>query len=176
MTSLESLAALARYNRWMNEKLYALVEPLGDEERRRDRGAFFRSIHGTLNHILLADRVWLGRFTGVELPSGALGPGNIRSLDQELYADFDELRRERARTDDALTAWVEGLTAERLAGSLVYLRAGQRIECPLWWAATHIFNHQTHHRGQVTTLLSQQGIDPGVTDLFAMLRDEAARA
>lgn len=173
MTSPEWLGALARYNRWMNEKLYACAATLSDAERKRDAGAFFLSIHGTLNHLLLADRVWLGRFTGAAVADGDMGPGGIRSLDQELYADFDELRRERASTDDALSRWVSVLTPERLAGPLVLHRLGQTREVPLWWAVSHVFNHQTHHRGQVTTLLTQAGCDPGVTDLYAMLRDEA---
>ncbi len=157
----------------MNDKLYALAATLSDEARKRDRGAFFKSIHGTFNHLLVADRVWLARFTGVSNPSGFMGPG-IHSLDQELYADFDELRRERARTDDELTAWVSELTSERLAAPLVYMRGTQKQEFPLWWSVAHLFNHQTHHRGQATTLLTQQGHDPGVTDLIAMLREEEA--
>jgi uncharacterized damage-inducible protein DinB len=173
MMSPEWLAASARYNRWMNDKLYALAATLSDEARKRDRGAFFKSIHGTFNHLLVADRVWLARFTGVSNPSGFMGPG-IHSLDQELYADFDELRRERARTDDELTAWVSELTSERLAAPLVYMRGTQKQEFPLWWSVAHLFNHQTHHRGQATTLLTQQGHDPGVTDLIAMLREEEA--
>jgi uncharacterized damage-inducible protein DinB len=172
MVSPEWLGALARYNRWMNEKLYALAATLSDEARKRDAGAFFKSVHGTLNHLLLADRVWLARFAGVTAPNGFMGPEGIRSLDQELYADFDELRRERARTDDELAAWVAGLTHEQLAAPLIYLRRGQKVESPLWWAVAHLFNHQTHHRGQITTLLTQQGCDPGSTDLFAMLCQE----
>lgn len=176
MMTPEWLGALARYNRWMNDKLYALSATLSDETRKRDLGAFFQSIHGTFNHLLLADRVWLARFTGVTVPDGFMGPGGIRSLDQELYADFEELRRERARTDDELSAWVSGLTDEKLAAPLVYLRRGQKQEAPLWWSVAHLFNHQTHHRGQITTLLTQQGCDPGVTDLVAMLREEAAQS
>lgn len=172
MMSPEWLGALARYNRWMNEKLYAVAATLSDEERKRDRGAFFKSIHATFNHLLLADRVWLARFTGVSVAVGFMGPGGIRSLDQELYDDFEELRRQRALTDEELSSWVDGLTPARLAAPLVYLRRGQKVESPLWWAVAHVFNHQTHHRGQITTLLSQQGRDPGVTDLFAMLREE----
>lgn len=175
MMSSEWVSALARYNRWMNDKLYALAATLGDEARKRDSGAFFRSIHGTFNHLLVADRVWLARFTGVTVPDDQMGPG-IRTLDQELYADFEDLRRERALTDDELSTWVSGLTDERLADPLVYMRRGQKQESPLWWSVAHLFNHQTHHRGQVTTLFSQQGCDPGVTDLLAMLRAEEARS
>ncbi|MBS2011739.1 MAG: damage-inducible protein DinB [Deltaproteobacteria bacterium] len=166
----EHAIAMARYNRWMNEKLYAVAAQLTDEERKRDRGAFFGSIHRTLNHLLLADRVWLARFTGATLADGELGPGGIKALDQELYADFDELRRERSKTDDALDAYVATLTPEKLAGPLRFLRRGVTNELPLWHAVAHAFNHQTHHRGQVTTLLMQAGHDPGVTDLVAMLR------
>jgi uncharacterized damage-inducible protein DinB len=176
MMSPEWLRASARYNRWMNDKLYGLAVTLSDEARTRDGGAFFKSIHGTFNHLLLADRVWLARFKGVTVPDELLGPGGIRSLDQELYVNFEDLRRERALTDDELSVWVSGLTHERLAAPLVYVRRGQTLESPLWWAVAHVFNHQTHHRGQVTALLTQQGCDPGVTDLFAMLREEAARA
>ncbi len=166
---------MSRYNRWMNEKLYAACADLSNEVRKQDRAAPFGSIHGTLNHLLLADRVWLARFTGVTVPGDFIGPG-IRSLDQELFADFDDLRKERALTDEEILNWVNGLTQERLAAPLVYMRAGQKQEAPLWWAVAHVFNHQTHHRGQVTALLTQHGVDPGVTDLFAMLREEAARA
>ena len=173
--SSEWLGVMARYNRWMNDKLYTLVAGLGDEARKRDSGAFFKSIHGTLNHLLLTDRVWLARFKGVPAPDGFMGPG-IRSLEQELYADFEELRRERALTDDELSGWVAELTPERLAAPLVFMRRGHKLESPLWGTVAHLFNHQTHHRGQITTLLSQQGHDPGVTDLVAMLREEAAQA
>jgi uncharacterized damage-inducible protein DinB len=166
----EHFRSLARYNRWMNEKLYAVASELTDEERKRDRGAFFKSIHGTFNHLLLADRVWMGRFTAVSVHGDWLGPGGIRSLDQELYTHFDELRRERAKTDDEIERWGTALTAEDLAAPLRYERMGQTVDHPLWWSVAHLFNHQTHHRGQVTTLLMQAGHDPGVTDLIAMLR------
>lgn len=166
----EHAQVMARYNRWMNDKLYDVAARLDDAERKKDRGAFFGSIHRTFNHLLVADRVWMGRFLGVELQEGEFGPGGIRSLDQELYAEFEELRRERARTDDEIDAYAATLTADKLAGNLRYLRRGAVNEFPLWHAVAHAFNHQTHHRGQVTTLLMQAGHDPGVTDLVAMLR------
>lgn len=165
--------ALARYNRWMNDKLYAHAASMTDEARKRDVGAFFRSIHGTFNHLLLADRVWLARVHRMTTADGFMAPG-IRTLDQELFADFDELRHERARTDDELSAWVADLSAERLAAPITFVRRGKELETPLWWVVAHVFNHQTHHRGQITTLLSQQGCDPGVTDLFAMLLEEVS--
>jgi uncharacterized damage-inducible protein DinB len=174
MMSPEWLGALSRYNRWMNDKLYALGATLTDEVRKRDSGAFFKSIHGTFNHILLADRVWLARFTGVTPEAGFMGPGGIRTLDQDLYPEFTDLRRERALTDDVLATWVAGLTQEQLAAPLAFVRRGQRMESPLWGTVAHVFNHQTHHRGQITTLFTQLGHDPGSTDLFAMLLEEQA--
>jgi uncharacterized damage-inducible protein DinB len=170
--SVDHCLALARYNRWMNERIYAVAAKLTDEERKRDRAAFFKSIHGTFNHLLVADRVWMGRFTGVSLPGDWMGPG-IRSLDQELYADFDELRHERGKTDHEIASWVAGLSADSLAAPLRYTRRGKTYDDPLWRSVAHLFNHQTHHRGQVTTLLMQAGHDPGVTDLLAMLWEEA---
>jgi uncharacterized damage-inducible protein DinB len=163
----EQFRMMAGYNGWMNEKLYAVCATLSDEERKRDRKAFFRSIHRILNHLLLTDRGWLGRFTGA--------PWTFRSLDQELYADFDELRRERAHTDAAIEQYTAALTAERLLEDFSYTTyAGRKFTHPLGPAVTHLFNHQTHHRGQLTTLLSQLGIDPGVTDLIAYYRERSA--
>jgi uncharacterized damage-inducible protein DinB len=158
--STEWARTLASYNRWMNERLYAACAGLSDTDRKRDRGAFFRSIHGTLNHGLLGDRIWLARFRGEEY--------RVASLDQELYADFDELRRERAATDTAIDTYAAGLGASTFAGTLHYTSLVNPAprKLPLWLALTHFFNHQTHHRGQLTTLLHQAGVDPGVTDLI----------
>lgn len=160
MNPLDYARTMAAYNRWMNQRLYECCAQLPDETRRRDVGAFFKSIHGTLNHLLLADRIWLGRFTGE--------PFAVRALDQELYGDFNELRRERAVTDEAIEAWVASLTEADFAGELSYtsIASPKARRYPLWFTVMHFFNHQTHHRGQVTTLLMQQGIDPGVTDLI----------
>jgi uncharacterized damage-inducible protein DinB len=163
----------------MNDKLYAAAATLSDAERKRDRRAFFGSVHGTLNHLLLTDRAWLGRFTrdpalATSLDAAGQPIPYTGRLDQELYADFALLRRERARTDAAITTWVASLDAARLTAPLSYRTSkGEPHEHPLWWAVSHFFNHQTHHRGQVTTLLTQLGRDPGVTDLVAFLRTEA---
>lgn len=165
--------AFARYNRWMNGKIYGAAARLGDEERKRDRGAFFGSIHGVLNHLLVADRIWLGRLAGRAPEPGFIGIDGIKTLDQELASDFEELRRERETTDTAIDAWAATLTSERLTGTFRMVRKGEPREFPLWWAVTQLFNHQTHHRGQITNLLFQAGQDPGNTDLFAMLSEEA---
>jgi len=158
--SSQQVETMARYNTWMNERLYAVCADIPDEERKRDCRAFFRSIHGTLNHILLADKVWMGRFEGQ--------PFKVDSLDQELFADFDELRAERAAMDARIEAWASALTDDALMSEFRFtsiIKPG-RLACSLWLPVTHFFNHQTHHRGQLTTLLSQIGKDYGVTDLI----------
>jgi uncharacterized damage-inducible protein DinB len=125
----------------------------------RDRGAFFGSLHGTLNHILWGDRMWLGRFTGVPCTAAAYGAS--------MFDDFGELARERESTDMAILDWAGRLSQEWLRSSLVYTASsdGKRREVPAWVAATHLFQHAAHHRGQATTLMKQAGIDAGVTDL-----------
>lgn len=172
---LQHYEAMALYNRWMNDKLYELCAELPDETRKRDMGAFFRSIHGTFNHILLADHAWMIRFTGdsdaFRFRDERGEPITVRSLDQEIYGDFDLLRTVRRETDDRIIEWTTNLREEDLSTNLRYkTSSGETYEHCLWWAVSHFYNHQTHHRGQITTLLKQLGVDPGVTDLAVMLR------
>lgn len=171
----DQMRGFSKYNRDFNLSLFSKVAELDEGQRKRDMGAFFGSIHGTLNHILLADRIWLGRFAEAIPDMSALGDAKLvyefSSLSQEVCSDFDELRHERKATDGVISAWVEELTDELLAQTMRYSNSnGQLREHPVWVAAAHMFNHQTHHRGQVTTLLSQLGLDPGVTDYFAYLK------
>ena len=149
---------MATYNQWMNQRLYDLCATLTDEARKRDRGAFFQSIHGTLNHLLYGDRVWLGRFTGQPF-SGTLG--------QELYSHFQTLRQQRQITDQDILTWTRQLSQPWLEAPFTYTSGvdNQTRTLPTWVLVTHFFNHQTHHRGQLTTLLSQMGHDLGVTDI-----------
>lgn len=158
MDNLSYCKTMAEYNYWMNQKLYTICAEIPDSERREDLGAFFKSIHGTLNHILVGDRIWLGRFT--EQPF-------LAKLDQEIYTDFDELRREREATDLQIIGWSEQLTSERLNQPFSFTSSsdGKTRVRPTWLLVTQLFNHQTHHRGQIATLLSQLGYDLGVTDL-----------
>ena len=166
----DSYVILARYNRWMNEKLYAMAAQLSDQERKRDVRAFFKSIHGTLDHILYGDRIWLTRFGVADVGEG--GSGFVGApVDAPLYEDFTELREERSRTDAQIDAFAKSLTEETLSAPLLYTRRGVSFDPPLAHAVSHFFNHQTHHRGQVTTLFMQLGRDPGVTDLIALLRE-----
>ena len=159
MISAEYCRLLARYNQWMNERLYAIAGDLPDSERKRDRGAFFGSIHRTLNHILWGDRIWLGRFTGT--------PYTIAAHGTDTFDDFEALSRERQMTDAAILTWSGEVADAWLAATLEYRAAsdGRRRQLPAWIAAVHLFQHATHHRGQLTTLLKQAGKDPGVTDL-----------
>lgn len=151
---------MASYNRWMNERIYDVCTRLSDEERKLDRKAFFGSIHGTLNHLLLGDKIWLGRFEGK--------PFAVRCLDQELYTDFNELKMERLATDRRIDSWAAGLTDEILGGKIRFMSIVNPAEhtYDMWVTVMHFFNHQTHHRGQLTALLSQCGKDYGVTDLI----------
>lgn len=163
----EQAVILARYNQWMNTNLYDACDALSDDERKAEHGLFFASIHGTLNHLLLADKVWMGRFQDE--------PFEVSGLDQELFSDFSTLRNARSETDRLILDWTAGLTEAGLSGDLHYRsisKPGER-RCPMWIALTHLFNHQTHHRGQITAVLSQLGVDYGVTDLIA-LPDPAA--
>ena len=158
----EYFQLMSRYNRWMNEKLLDVCSAMPDELRRADRGAWFKSVHGTLNHILLCDRLWLGRFTHQPYPA--------RSLDEELYHDWDEFKVERAKTDDAIDAWLASLSDDDLKAPLTFtsLSKPQERTVTLWILLAHLFNHQTHHRGQITTIMEQLGYDSGVTDLPMM--------
>ena len=159
MISVEYCRLLARHNRWMNERMYAAASAMTDEERKRDRGAFFGSIHRTLNHILWGDRMWLGRFTGEPFAVPAYGT--------DMHADFADLAREREVADTRLLDWAGNLTPAWLEGTLTYRRSSDGRQCslPMWIAATHLFLHAVHHRGQATTLLKQAGHDIGATDL-----------
>ena len=168
MKPLEHALTMARYNRWMNRKLYDCSARLSDAERKEDRGAFFKSIHGTLNHLLLADNIWMGRFQGP--------PFAAENLAQELHADFAALRQAREAMDQRIVDWAGALTEDVLSGELRYTSIvnPQPRRMPMGLAVVHFFNHQTHHRGQLTTLLSQRGIDPGVTDLMWMAQEDGA--
>lgn len=139
--------------------MYALCASLPDIELRKDRGAFFKSIYATLNHIAYGDLAFLSRFTGT--PSVVPEPG------VDLFGAFDLLRAERASLDQRILAWSESLSSVWLADPLTYTSKidGKARTVPKWVLVTHMFNHQTHHRGQVTTLLSQMGLDIGTTDI-----------
>ena len=159
MIAPEYCQLMARYNRWMNERLYALLSDVPDEERKRDRGAFFGSMHGTLNHLLWGDRMWLGRFIDEPCTHPPFGA--------DMYGEFGELTREREISDRKMLDWAGSVTAAWLEGTLSYVSKvdGRRRDMPRAVAVLQLFNHGTHHRGQLTTLMKQASLDPGVTDL-----------
>jgi uncharacterized damage-inducible protein DinB len=156
---------LARYNRLANERLYGACAGLSEAELKRPRPAFFTSIHGTLNHILLGDRIWLARFAGEEAPS--------TGLDTILYQGFAELRAARVAEDARVEAFAAELTPEFLGGSIRYVNnAGRASDDPVDLLIPHLFNHQTHHRGQVTDLLMQTQTKPPVLDLHRVIKPD----
>ena len=172
---LENYRFLARYNRWMDLRLYDACEALSDEERKRQRGAFFGSIHHTLTHLVLADRMWLHRFalqqtSFAALSAAALALPEDSDYTSELYPDWQDLRQTRVALDDVIERWLSEMTPDFLTRTMHYANTkGVQRAHPAWQAMTHFFNHQTHHRGQVTTLLAQAGVDVGVTDLIALV-------
>lgn len=157
-------AMMASYNAWCNERVYDVAAQLSDEDYRADRGAFFKSLHGTLNHILVADRVWLKRFTGEgEAPN---------RLDAILFDTLSDLRRARRKEDERIVAYIDGLSEADLASVLRYRTISNPtdIEQPLPPVLMHFFNHQTHHRGQAHCLLTGFGLDAPSLDLIAFQR------
>lgn len=155
---------MARYNRWQNQNLYGVADALGDEERRRERGAFFGSVHKTLSHLLWADQIWMSRFSDVPKPKGSI-PESV-----SLFPDWDGLKRERAAFDEVMIAWADKLAPAELEGDLVWFSGALNRELtkPKWILVTHLFNHATHHRGQVHCMLTQAGGKPHATDLQAL--------
>lgn len=153
---------MAEYNAWMNENLYAACAQMDDLALKAERGAFFGSVFGTLNHILWGDRVWMARFTGKEYPS--------TPIDEWLYQDLASLHQARKDMDQEILSWANSLSEEALNTPLLFISKmyGFSQTQPLWVYATHFFNHQTHHRGQATTILTQLGVDYGRTDLPLM--------
>jgi uncharacterized damage-inducible protein DinB len=152
-------ALMAEYNVWMNAKLYAGCAQLSDEERKRNRGAFFESIHRTLDHLVWVDGAWLTRFNGRTYPSAVAG--------QPLYPEFDRLRAARDRLDQEILDWARGVTNEWLAEPMTWTSRlyGFTQTHPRWVQIVQMFNHQAHHRGQVHAMLTAAGVDVGPTDV-----------
>lgn len=156
---------LARYNTWQNQNLYEAAARLSDEQRKQDRGAFFGSIHATLNHLLWADQMWLMRFGVLPAPVAKTIPEGLVQ-----FGDWETLRGQRLRLDSIIQDWADGLVAGDLSGDLNWHPAsiGRDMVTPRALAIAHFFNHQTHHRGQVHALITAGGVRPGSTDLAFM--------
>jgi len=156
----------AAYNRWANTQVYAAAAELSDAEFRSDRGAFFGSLHRTLNHLIVADRIWMKRFTGTgEAPT---------TLNAVLFEDRDALAAARKAEDERIIAWTGMLDDRTLAANFTYVTVVQPVEItqPLSAALAHFFNHQTHHRGQCHMTLTALGRPSLMLDLIYFLRSE----
>jgi uncharacterized damage-inducible protein DinB len=162
MISPDHVRLMARYNEWQNRSLFAAAETLPEPDRRLDRGAFFGSIFGTLNHVAWGDSVWMHRFTGRPKPT-------IPNRESPtLFPDWQSLAAARQALDAEILAWSSHVTAEWLATNQTWYSgaAGRDVSRPNWALAAHFFNHQTHHRGQVHAMLTAAGARPDDTDLF----------
>jgi uncharacterized damage-inducible protein DinB len=150
---------MAAYNQWQNQQLYTAALALSDEQRKADRGAFFQSIHRTLNHIVWGDLNWLSRFGVSSPPTTAMG--------EEIYADFAQLHAARIELDAKIIAWATSVDKEWLEETVTWtsLSYGFTQTVPRWVQVQQMFNHQTHHRAQAGTLLKQLGVDVGITDI-----------
>ena len=162
MVTPEWVRLMAAYNAEMNARFYAAAATLPAGELTRDRGAFFGSIQATLNHLLWADRVWMARFAGWPKPAGGIRES------VGLHAAFSELAEARRQADGGIVAWAAALTPAALEGELRWFSgAAQReVSRPRGLLVAHLFNHQTHHRGQVHAMLTAAGARTGDTDLW----------
>ncbi|MEQ3725444.1 DinB family protein [Alcanivorax sp.] len=174
MSELSAVRLLADYNQWMNARLYGAAVTMPDAMRQEDRGAFFGSIEGTLNHLVVADTLWLKRFALHPACIDSLAPMAIlptpSALDVPARDTFPELHMHRLWLDQKIMDWCGALREADLDYLLSYRNSkGVAARRRFGSLLTHFFNHQTHHRGQVTTLMSQAGVDVGVTDLLMCL-------
>lgn len=156
---LERYRMFAGYNAWANDRVYEAAATLSDADFAADRGAFFGSLCGTLNHLLVADRMWMKRFTGEAGPLGR--------LDEIVHDRLAPLRVARQAEDRRIAAYVEGLAPADLTAAFHWtsVSTGQSAVQPLWSALDHFFNHQTHHRGQAHGLLTAAGAEGPALDM-----------
>lgn len=158
---------LARYNRWANARLYDAIAALGDEPFRRDVGLFFGSLHRTLNHMLLADRIWLFRLTGEQPEQGPLG--------RVLHEDLAALARARIETDERLIRTVDDFPAGPIVETVRFrMMNGLDVQTSVTAVLSHLFNHQAHHRGQAHSALTILGAGSVELDLLLFELERAA--
>jgi uncharacterized damage-inducible protein DinB len=156
---------MAAYNRWQNDSVYTAADALEATARGADRGAFFGSIEGTLNHILWGDLIWMSRFTEFEGPRHRSIAASVRETES-----WAELKQRRGAVDRDIAAWAAGLSEADLSCDLSWYSGAMKRDMhqPMWLAVAHLFNHQTHHRGQVHAMLTAAGAQPDDTDLAFM--------
>lgn len=168
---------MALYNQWINKSIYSAAAKLSQEKLSQNRGAYFGSIIGTLNHILVGDIFWFKRFADQETDLQSLEYFRLldkpNSLDMILHDELSGLWQVRSEADDVILQFTSELTAEIIASALRYKNfKDQDFNKNMGDVLLHVFNHQTHHRGQVSTLLYQAGIDIGVTDMVVGIPDQ----
>lgn len=170
MINPDYLRAMAAYNTAMNERLYAAAQRLPDAERRRDCGGFWRSIHGTFSHLIWADCMWMSRFAGWHKP------GQDIAASGDLFESFSNMAAARTLCDAGLVTWAETVDHDWLAGSQSWFSgaAHRNVTAPRTLLVAHLFNHQTHHRGQVHAMLTAAGETTGDTDLWLVLEEDRA--
>lgn len=153
---------MARYNRWQNQSIYSAAGRLEDQQRRRDCGAFFGSLHGTLSHVLFADQIWMHRFAGTPAPRVTTIAESVTA-----FADWAQMAQERADFDEVIIDWTDRMDTAWLDGDLAWQSGalGRTVSRPKWMLVAHMFNHQTHHRGQAHCMLTQLGVKPDATDV-----------
>ncbi len=153
---------MARYNTWQNDNIVSAADRLTDTQRREDLGAWFRSIHGTLSHLLWGDLMWMSRFDGGDLP-----PKADLAESATVFADWADYKSRRAATDRRILDWASRLEQSDVDGDLSWYSKVLQADLskPRALCIVHMFNHQTHHRGQVHAMLTAQGVRPGDTDL-----------
>lgn len=180
MSRSEHIRLMATYNEWMNAKLYNAAKTLPAEEIAADRKAFFGSILGTLNHLVVADTIWLKRFATHPAHYRALEPMHAEPmpsthLDPLPFGDLESLSERRLRLDALILGWAEAVEDRDFDHVLCYTSTrGVPYRTRFFDVVMHFFNHQTHHRGQTSTLFSQAGVDIGVTDLLVIVPNDAA--
>ena len=170
MISTTHVKTMARYNQWQNQSLYREAGVLDNIERHMPRGAFFSSIHGTLSHLIWGDMIWMHRFAGTPKPSGGIKDS------PSLFTDWDDLTAERIAFDKVIIEWSGQVDPAWLSGDIGWYSGamGRQMSKPAWLLVTHMFNHQTHHRGQVHAMLTAAGAKPDDTDMIFMELDGAA--
>lgn len=176
MLLTQQFILLAEYNQRMNQRQFAAAAKLSETELNKDNGAFFKSVLDTLNHIFIGDIIWLKRFAAHPACQYALEPitrfNQPTSLDAILSSDLSELLEQRKKVDQIIVDWLHELDPNIMGDCIRYQNIkGIWFNKPLVSLVNHLFQHQTHHRGQVTTLLSQYGIDFGETDLIEMIAE-----
>ncbi len=162
MITPEYVRLMTAYTRWQTGSIYAAADTLTDEARKQDRGAFFGSIHATLNHLLWGDQLWMHRLAGTPAPRSPDIPGSVRQFD-----DWETLKAERRRMDDAMLAWSKRVTEADLDGTFSWFSGAIQADVarPRRALVIQLFNHGTHHRGQVHAMLTAAGAKPEDTDI-----------